>query len=46
MFRTEDMGMWIAKGWISDILEVSALRQSVSATTSLYYSLSDTAFLI
>jgi hypothetical protein len=31
MFRTEDVGMWIAKGWISDIWEVSALRQSVFA---------------
>jgi hypothetical protein len=31
MFRTEDVGMWIAEGWISDISEVSALRQSVFA---------------
>jgi hypothetical protein len=31
MFRTEDVGMWIAKGWISDISEVSALRQSAFA---------------
>jgi hypothetical protein len=31
MFRTEDVGMWIAKGWISDISQVSALCQSVFA---------------
>jgi hypothetical protein len=29
MFRTEDVGIWITKGWILDKSVVSALRQSV-----------------
>lgn len=29
MFQTEHVGMWVAKGWISDASEVPALRQSV-----------------